>query len=64
MLESSQERVKLLKAGVTGKTIEQIYISENNFVIVRFPIFPKTVEIETKKIANGTISQIAAVEMY
>jgi hypothetical protein len=43
MLENLQERVKLLKAGVTGKTIERIYIVENNFKIVRSPIFLKTV---------------------
>ncbi|MCZ7382043.1 MAG: hypothetical protein O8C64_10820 [Candidatus Methanoperedens sp.] len=63
MLESPQERVKLLKAGVTGKTIEQIYIAENNFKIVRSPIFLKTVKIDTNKIANVPISQMVAIEM-
>jgi len=39
MLETSQERVKLLKAGVDGKTIERLYIACNNFKIVSSPIF-------------------------
>jgi hypothetical protein len=63
MLERPQERVKLLKGGVTGKIIEQIYIAENKFKIVRYPIFLKTVKIDTKEIANTPISQMAAVEM-
>ncbi len=63
MLESPQERVKLLKGGVTGKIIEQIYIAENKFKIVRYPIFFKTIKIDTKEIANAPISQLAAIEM-
>ncbi len=38
MLETPQERVKLLKAGIDGKTIEKLYIIYNNFKIVRSPI--------------------------
>jgi hypothetical protein len=38
MLETPQERVKLLKAGIDGKTIEKLYIIHNNFKIVRSPI--------------------------
>ncbi len=38
MLETPQERVKLLKAGIDGKTIEKLYIIYNNFEIVRSPI--------------------------
>lgn len=38
MLETSQERVKLLKAGITGKTIEKLYILHNNFKIVCLPL--------------------------
>ncbi len=37
MLETPQERVKLLKAGIDGKTIEKLYIIYNNFKIVRCP---------------------------
>ena len=39
MLETRQERVKLLKAGMDGKTIEKLYITYNNFKIVSSPIF-------------------------
>lgn len=39
MLETSQERVKLLKAGISIKKIENIYIQSNNFTICRFPVF-------------------------
>ncbi len=38
MLETSQERVRLLKAGIDGKTIEKLYIIYNNFVIIHDPI--------------------------
>ncbi len=33
MLENPEERIKLLKAGYTGKTIEKLYIQLNNFKI-------------------------------
>jgi hypothetical protein len=35
MLETAEERVKLLKAGLTGEEIEELYIENNNFKIVR-----------------------------
>ena len=38
MLESIEARVKLLKAGVDGKTIEKIYIESNNFKVVNKPV--------------------------
>ncbi len=34
MLETSRERVALLKAGIDGKTIEHLYIRLNNFKVV------------------------------
>jgi ribosomal protein L12E/L44/L45/RPP1/RPP2 len=37
MLETSQERVKLLKAGIDGKTIEELYIKNNNLKMVSAP---------------------------
>lgn len=48
MLETRQERVKLLKAGLTGKTIERLYIAGNNFKIVCSPAFLELIEIDTK----------------
>lgn len=35
VLETSAERVKLLKGGIDGKTIEKVYIAYNNFRIVK-----------------------------
>ncbi|GFO96432.1 hypothetical protein ig2599ANME_0621 [groundwater metagenome] len=49
MLETSQERVRLLKAGIDGKTIEKLYLIYNNFKIVRTPILFEQFEINNKK---------------
>jgi len=35
VLETSAERVKLLKGGIDGKTIEKLYVEQNNFKIVK-----------------------------
>ncbi len=45
MLETPQERVRLLKAGINAKTIEKLYVVYNNFKIVRTPILIEVVEI-------------------
>ncbi|MCE8422599.1 MAG: hypothetical protein J5U19_02845 [Candidatus Methanoperedens sp.] len=36
MLETSEERVRLLKAGIFGKTIERLYLIGNNFKVVNY----------------------------
>jgi len=38
MLETSQERVKFLKAGISAKTIEQLYLQSNCVKIIRIPV--------------------------
>ncbi len=38
MLETSQERVELLKAGFKGKEIEKLYLIYNGFTIINIPI--------------------------
>ena len=38
MLETPHERVKLLKAGISGKKIEELYISRNKIKIVYSPV--------------------------
>lgn len=38
MLETSEERVRLLKAGLTGKDIERLYIIHNNIKIIGRPL--------------------------
>ncbi len=38
MLETPQERVRLLKAGIDGRTIEKLYLIYNDFKIINIPI--------------------------
>ncbi|KCZ72362.1 hypothetical protein ANME2D_00789 [Candidatus Methanoperedens nitroreducens] len=38
MLETPEERIKLLKAGINSKTIETLYLIYNNFKVVRNPV--------------------------
>ena len=38
MLETPKERVELLKAGIIGKKIEDLYISGNNIKILKHPV--------------------------
>ena len=59
MLETSQERVRLLKAGIDGKTIERLHIIYNNFKIVHIPLLFEVVEIYTEENKNSVISQEA-----
>ena len=44
MLETPEERIKLLRAGYTGKTIEKLYIEHNDFKIVPIPPIVELVE--------------------
>ena len=39
MLETSEERIMLLKAGMDKKLIEELYISSNNIKIVNTTVF-------------------------
>ncbi len=47
MLETSEERVKLLKAGISGKNIEMLYIIYNNFKLIGSPLLFNHADIET-----------------
>lgn len=38
MLETPEERIKLLRAGVIGRKIEEIYIRGNNIKILKSPV--------------------------
>jgi hypothetical protein len=49
MLETAEERVKLLKAGFIDKTIEKLYIDSNYFKIVRTPAIIELVELDFPK---------------
>ncbi|MCZ7398163.1 MAG: hypothetical protein O8C62_00515 [Candidatus Methanoperedens sp.] len=46
MLETPKERIELLKIGITGKTIERLYIINNNIKIIYIPMFFELIEIE------------------
>ena len=59
MLETPQERVRLLKAGIDGKTIEKLYIIYNNFKIVHIPLLFELVEINTEENKNSVLIQEA-----
>ncbi len=52
MLETPQERMKLLKAGIDGKTIERLYIVFNNLKIVHTPLL---FELFTEENKNSAI---------
>ena len=63
MLETSIERVKLLKAGISGKKIEELYISRNKIKIVNNPLLQEHVEIHKNKINSFVKDQEAIAEM-
>lgn len=63
MLETAQDRILLLKSGITGKQIEELYIIYNNFKIVGNPVFSKQVDMNIQGKSNcTTIRQEVAVE--
>jgi len=49
MLETSTERVKLLRDGITGKTIEKLYIAQNKFKIISYPVLIKVDEVSSNR---------------
>jgi hypothetical protein len=58
MLETPQERVRLLKAGIDGKTIERLYIIFNNLNMVHTPLLFELVEINAEENKNSAIIEI------
>jgi len=48
VLETPEERVRLLRAGLTGKTIERLYVINNNFKIIRSPLLVEHEEVTRK----------------
>jgi hypothetical protein len=55
MLGTSEERVKLLKAGISGRTIEKLYLMHNNLKVVDSPVLFELVEINTKENEDYTV---------
>lgn len=58
MLETSEERVKLLKAGISGKKIEMLYIIYNNFKIIGSPLLFNHANIEGGESKGNSINQV------
>ena len=52
MLETREERVELLKAGLSGKMIERLYIEGNNFKVIRFCPVIELLEVEIRHDGN------------
>jgi hypothetical protein len=46
MLETSEERIKLLRLGFDGKEIERLYVKHNKFKMVYAPPLIEIVEID------------------
>ncbi len=59
MLETPQERVRLLKAGIDGKTIERLYIIFNNLKIVHTPLLFELIENNAEENKNSAINHEA-----
>lgn len=57
MLETPQERVRLLKAGIDGNTIEKLYIIFNNFKIDFTPLHFELLEINAEENKNSAGSR-------
>jgi hypothetical protein len=62
MLETSEERIKLLRAGYTGKTIEKLYIEHNNLKIVHIPPIIELLEFDIQQNRENCINCEIAVE--
>jgi hypothetical protein len=62
MLETPEERIKLLRAGYTGKTIEKLYIEQNNLKIVYIPPIVELVECDISQNKEVCIDCEMAVE--
>ncbi|NJD75820.1 MAG: hypothetical protein FIB08_01805 [Candidatus Methanoperedens sp.] len=62
MLETSQERIRLLKAGISVKTIEKLYLNGNSFKIVNTPVLFELVEIDPEENHDSSLSCEASAE--
>lgn len=60
MLETSQERVKLLKAGISTEKIEQLYLKANNFRMVNIPVLFEAVEVKQENEVEAFFCEIPA----
>ncbi len=64
MLDTPEERTKLLRAGLTGKAIERLYIEGNNLKIIHAPSIIELVEFDILQNKETCMSYGAAAESY
>ncbi len=55
MLETCEERIRLLRAGLNGKTIEQLYIRNNNFKLITASILKEMAGLDKPQSKNTCI---------
>ena len=60
MLETSRERVKLLKAGISARKIEQLYLKSHNLKIVKIPVLFEADEILQESESKVFVCEIPA----
>ena len=63
MLETPKERIKLLKAGITGNQIEELYILYNNFKVVDYQRPFKKLAINTTMNMNDAVCQEETIKI-
>ena len=62
MLENSEERVRLLKAGISDKTIEKLYVIYNNLKIIGSPVLFEPTMIDGQKNESNAAGHEASSE--
>lgn len=45
-LQTKEERIRLLKMGMNGKQIEQLYIKYNNLIVTNIPILNESCQMK------------------
>jgi len=60
MLETARERVKFLKAGMSARKMEQLYLKSNNFKIVNIPVLFESVEIMQENEGKVSVCELPA----
>ncbi len=59
MLETPEERIKLLRKGFTGKEIETLYNKFNNIKIVNTPINFEIIEFDLPQNKKASTTEVA-----
>ncbi len=58
MLETPQERVELLKAGINSSTIEKLYLAYNNFRIINIPLLFEHGEFDNQMKSISSVDKV------